>query len=167
MRQGTYLFVLCLRYVTEKYEVYEDVVGFYQLDNTKANTIYSAVFDSFQKMGIPFANCRGQAYDGARNFQGQVGGVAKHFQEDNAAALPVHSLAHCINLALPEAAHKVKSIREGLNVAMDVIQLIKLSPKQQVLLKYTQSQQELSSNLDCTHCVQQGGLYVLELFRQF
>ena len=55
-------------------------------------------------------------------------------------------LAYCINLSLQEAAQKVKSVREGLNLAMDVIQLIKLSPKQQVLLENIQSQEESSAN---------------------
>ena len=138
--------VLCLRYVTEKYEIYEDMIGLYQLDNTTANTVYSALKDCFLKLGISFANCRGQAYDGAKNFQGHVSGVAKRFQKENAAALPVHCLAHCINLSLQEAAQKVKSVREGLNLAMDVIQLIKLSPKRQVLLENIQSQQASSAN---------------------
>ena len=63
-----------------------------------------------------------------------------------AAALPVYCLAHCINLSLQEAAQIVESVREGLNLAMDVIQLKKLSPKRQVLLEYIQSQEESSAN---------------------
>ena len=81
------------------------------------------------QLGIYFANCRGQAYDGVKNIQGHISGVAKRFQEENVAALPVYCLAHCINLCLQEVAQKVESVRETLNLAMDVIQLIKLSPK--------------------------------------
>ena len=139
------------------------MIGLYQLDNTTASTVHSALKDCFLQLGISFANCRGQAYDGARNFQGHVSGVAKHFQEETAAALPVHCLAHCINLSLQEAAQNVKSVREGLNLAMDVIQLIKLSSKRQVLLENIQSQEESSAIF---HCVQQGGLFVQGLSKQ-
>ena len=36
----------------------------------------------------------------ARKFQGHINGVAKRFQDDNAAAISVHCLAHCVNLCL-------------------------------------------------------------------
>ena len=55
------------------------------------------------------------------------------FQDENPAAIPVHCLAHCVNLCLQEVARKVSSIKEGLNFAMEVIQLIKLSPKRQII----------------------------------
>ena len=52
VRQSTYLIGNSLfsvfDYVTEKNELYEHVVGFYKLDNTKANKIvYSALKDCF------------------------------------------------------------------------------------------------------------------------
>ena len=60
------------------------------LGNTTAETIYSTLKDSLLRLGIPFDKCRSQAYDGARNFQGHINGVAKKFQDDNAAAISVH-----------------------------------------------------------------------------
>ena len=46
--------VLCLRDVTEKYEICEDVFGLYQLDNTTASTVYSALKDCFFAAGYIF-----------------------------------------------------------------------------------------------------------------
>lgn len=40
-------------------------------------------------------------------------GVAKKFQNDNAAAISVHCLAHCINLCLLEIAVSSQSIKEA------------------------------------------------------
>ena len=97
------------------------------------------------QLGIAFEDCRGQAYDGAASFQGHVSGVAKRFQDDNAATIPVHCLAHCVNLSLQEVACSVKSVKEALSFSMDVIQLIKYSPKRQVILETVKNQQELSS----------------------
>ena len=57
--------------------------------------------------GIPFEHCRGQGYDGASNFQGHFSGVAKILQDENAPAISVHCLAHCINLYLQDIAIKV------------------------------------------------------------
>ena len=57
----------------------------------------------------------------------------------------MHCLAHCINLSLQQVAHNVKYIKEGLNYfAMDMIQLIKMSPKRECVLENVQRQQEFS-----------------------
>ena len=101
--------------------------------------------DCLLRLGIPISKCRGQAYDGARNFQGHVNGVGKRFQEDNPAAVPIHCLAHCINLSLQEVAKTIKLVREGFNFAMDLIQLIKLSHKREAIFEIIQSQQESPS----------------------
>ena len=137
--------VICLRWVSECYEVQEDLVSLAQLDNTSAETIYLTLKACLIQLGIAFKDCRGQAYDGAASFQGHVSGVAKRFQDDNAAAIPVHCLAHCVNLSLQEVACSVKSVKEALSFSMDVIQLIKYSPKRQVILETVKNQQELSS----------------------
>ena len=97
--------------------------------------------DSLLHLGIPFDKCRGQAYDGARNFQGHINGVAKKFQDDNAAAISVHCLAHCVNLCLQEIAVTSQPIKEALSLSVEIIQLIKYSPKRQVTFESIQKQQ--------------------------
>ena len=134
--------VMCIRWVSDSYEINEDVVGLIQLSDTTAETIHRSLKTSLTSLGLQLENCRGQAYDGASNFQGRVSGVAKRFQDENPAAVPVHCLAHCVNLCLQEVARKVTSIKEGLNFTMDVIQLIKLSPKRQVVFETIQAQQD-------------------------
>ncbi len=134
--------VICLRWVSEKYEVFEDMVGLIQLENTTAECIYMSLKDCLLRLGISFEKCRGQAYDGARNFQGHINGVAKRFLNDNSTAIPVHCLAHCVNLSLQEVACCSKSIKGGLNTAMDIIQLIKYSPKRQITFEIVQEQKE-------------------------
>ena len=134
--------VVCIRWVSDCYEISEDVVGMIQLSDTSAETIYKSLKTSLISLGLQIENCRGQGYDGASNFQGHISGVGKRFQEDNPAAIPVHCLAHCVNLCVQEVARKVSSIKEGLNFAMDVIQLIKLSPKRQVVFENIKMQQD-------------------------
>ena len=45
------------------------------------------------------------------------------------AALHVHCLAHCINLCLQDVGRKIRSKRDALDLVMEFVQLIKLSPK--------------------------------------
>ena len=91
--------VVCLRWVSENYEVLEDMIGLVQLKNTTAECIYMSLKDCLLRLGISFEKCRGQAYDGASNFQGHVNSVAKRFLNDNSTAIPVHCLGHCVNLS--------------------------------------------------------------------
>ena len=131
-----------MRWVSDEYEVFEDLIALVQLDNITSDTIYSVLKDSIVHLGLDFGNCRGQGYDGAQNFQGHVKGVAKRFKDDNPAAISVHCLAHCINLCLQEVTRSCKCIKEALNFSMEAIQLIKLSPKRQVMFESIQKQEE-------------------------
>ena len=45
----------------------------------------------------------------------------------------MHCLAHCVNLCLQDIASDSKCIKEALNFAMEVIQMMKYSPKRQVV----------------------------------
>lgn len=137
--------VVCLRWVGEDYEVHEDMVGLTQLANTTANVIYENLKLCLLQFGIPLENCRGQAHDGASSFQGHVRGVAKRIQEDHPSAISVHCLAHCLNLTLQDLTRKVKPVKDALSFAMDVIQLIKYSPKRQVMMESIQSQLDSST----------------------
>ena len=60
--------VVCLRWVSENYEVFEDMIGLVQLKNTTAECIHMSLKDCLLRLGISFEKCRGQAYDGASNF---------------------------------------------------------------------------------------------------
>ena len=43
--------VICVRYVSDEYEVFEDLIGLVQLDNITADTIYSALKDFVTHLG--------------------------------------------------------------------------------------------------------------------
>ena len=59
--------------------------------------------------------------------------------------MSIHCLAHCVNLTLQAVARAVRSTKEALNFAMDVIQLIKYSSKRQMILESIQHQQDSSA----------------------
>ena len=105
------------------------------LPDTTANTILAAIKDTLVRLTLDLEDCRGQAYDGAANFQGHLGGVSAQLQKDFESALSVHCLAHCINLSLQGAVRSVQALRDALDFAMEVIQLITASPKRQILFE--------------------------------
>jgi hypothetical protein len=127
--------VLCIRWLNEDYEVFEEPMGLIQLTDSKASTILSAIQDSLVRLALPLENCRGQAYDGAAIFQGHISGVAVKIQEQEPRAISVHCLAHCLNLSLQQATRQVTAMRDALDFAMEVTQLIAFSPKRQALFE--------------------------------
>ena len=58
----------------------------------------------------------------------------------------MHCLAHCINLCLQEIAVSSQPVKEALSFSMEIIQLIKYSPKHQVTFEGIQKQQDYPSN---------------------
>lgn len=64
--------VICLRWVSDEYEVFEDLTGLVQLDIITPDITYSVLKDLMFCLSLNFGNCRGQGYDGAQNFQGHV-----------------------------------------------------------------------------------------------
>ena len=56
---------LTIRWIDDKYQIYEEPIGLVQLPNTKAQTIYSVIKDLLIRCSLPLSQCRGQAFDGA------------------------------------------------------------------------------------------------------
>ena len=49
--------------------------------------------------------------------------------------MPIHCLGHSLNLSLQEVSRKIKAIRDSLDVSLEIVNLIKRSPKRQQLLE--------------------------------
>ena len=120
---------MSIRRVNSEYEVSEDSVGLYCLPSTTSNVLYTVVTDIPTQCDLPLALCRGQAFDGASNMQGRRSGLATKIRNEVPAAVPVHCLAHCLNLCLQDAVRKLPFLRDALDTARELAQLIKFSPK--------------------------------------
>lgn len=117
---------LSIRWVDEGYIIHEDVLGLFQLLNTRAATIFSAIKDILIRCTLPIVQCRGQAFDGASNMSGTKNGVQELVKQENSKALYVHCLAHSLNLCLKDVTNSCVLIR---NVMDTLVQLIRFSPK--------------------------------------
>ena len=58
---------ITIRSVDNNYNVFEDVIGLYEISRQDTPTIIEAILDTLTRCGLDIANCRGQSYDGASN----------------------------------------------------------------------------------------------------
>jgi len=66
--------------------------------------------------------------------QGIRNGVTIQIQAKVSWAIPVHCLAHCLQLVLKEASRKCRNLREALELVKEIVKLLELSPKRSTLL---------------------------------
>lgn len=111
---------VCFRFVDKKGEVYEDFVGFVELDKVDADSISAALMKIIGDCGLDISNLRGQGYDGASVMSGQTSGVRKRIQEHQPRAIYHHCRAHVLNLVV---ASSCKSITEIRNLFDSISQL--------------------------------------------
>ena len=133
---------ISIRYVDEEYEIHEDSIGLFQLSSTDAASIASAVKDILICCSLPLSLCRGHAYDGAATMQVKQSGVATRIRNEEPAAIPVHCLAHSLNLCLQDAAKGITIIRDALDVVKEINKLVNYSPKRKTPFLHKLSEQD-------------------------
>ena len=120
---------MSIRWVDARLEVHEDPVELIETTDTTGEALAAILKDLMTRMQLHLENCRGQAYDGAANMAGKIKGVAARLQRENPAALHVHCLAHCTNLALQEASRRCRMVRDALDVTNELTSMVRNSPK--------------------------------------
>lgn len=124
---------LSIRWVSDDYDIHEDSIAFFGVPDTKSETLYKVITDVLIRCNIPIELCRGQAYDGAANMQGRRTGVATRILAENPAAIPVHCLAHSLNLCLQGVGKSILQLRNALEAVREISNLIRFSPKRLTL----------------------------------
>ena len=106
---------LCLRCVNpNELKVYEDFVGFYELQNIESMTIATAIKDALIRFDLPISKCHGQTYNGASNMMGKKCGVATKIQEIEPKALITHCHCHSLNLSIKLTTPNCKLLKDTL-----------------------------------------------------
>lgn len=136
---------ISIRWVGNDYSIHEDFIGMFQVPRTNAETLLMAIEDVLVRCVLPISQCRGQAYNGVSNMAGPKSGVAARILQREPAAIPVHCLCHCINLCLQDVRRKCKCIQDALDLAYELVGLIKYSPKREHF--FIQNQQQESTNV--------------------
>lgn len=114
---------------SDSFSVYEDLIGFYQVDNITASTSLK------DGLNISMSNCCAQCYDGASNMVGARSGVANLVQRDEPRAILVHCYGHSLQLAVSDTVKKIKTMADALDTTNEISKLLKYSPKCDMLFE--------------------------------
>ena len=123
--------VICIRWVSKKFEVHEEFIGLYVVKKIDANTLLTVIRDVLHRLGIPLSKLRGQCYDGAASMSGSKSGVAKMILDEEPRALYTHCYGHALNLACGDTMKQCKIMRDSLDVTYEITKLIKKSPRRE------------------------------------
>ena len=112
---------LSIRWVDDNFGIHEDVLGLFQLPDTKAVTIFSCIKDILIRCVLPLSQCRGQAFDGASNMSGVRNGVQALIKQQQCKALYVHCLAHNLNLCLKDVTNSCALVRDVMDFVYSLV----------------------------------------------
>ena len=130
---------ICLRYISHDLnQTHEDFVGMYETGSTTTETLTLLIKDALCRFGLELCNCRGQAYDGASNMSGHLSGVQARISAQYPKAIYIHCFCHSLNLAVQDSSRHIQLVRQTLDVAQELSNLIHFSAKRQALLERMQ-----------------------------
>ncbi|CAF4138421.1 unnamed protein product [Rotaria magnacalcarata] len=124
-----------IRSVNDNYEIFEDVLGFYELSRQNAEAIVEAIFDILTRCGLNISDCRGQSYDGTSSMSGIHGDVSALVLRRQSKAFFVHCNVHCLDLAVHDLTNECPTISNFILFAKDIIDFVRRSPKRLGILK--------------------------------
>ena len=107
---------VCCRWVDEGYNVHEDPLGLLQISSCTADSIVSHLKDVLVRCISSLNQCRGQGYDGAAAMSGRFNGVSTQIQQEEPRTIPVHCLAHSLNLCLQDVCKSFRLIKDALEL---------------------------------------------------
>lgn len=123
------------RVVEDNMDIHEDFLGFYDVPETKAETLFLVIQDIFLRCTLDINRCRGQCYDGASNMSGEVTGLQTRFRECEPRALYTHCAGHNLNLVSQDGMSKIPEIADFLSVIREIITFIRGSAKRMNIFK--------------------------------
>ena len=127
--------VVCLRWVSEKFEVQEEFVGLYEVASTGAEIIYAAITDVLLRLNLAVSKVRGQCYDGAATMSGAKSGVVTRLCAAEPRAVFTHCYGHALNLACGDTIKQCKLMQDALDTTHEITKLFKKSPARDAIFK--------------------------------
>ena len=133
---------VCCRWVDEGYNVHEDPLGLVQISSCTADSIVSHLKDVLVRCILPLNQCRGQGYDRAAAMSGRFNGVSTQIQQEEPRAIPVHCLAHSLNLCLQDVCKSFRLIKNALELVREAVHIVNKSPKRAEIFNEKQTEDE-------------------------
>ena len=126
---------ICLRWVSQCFEVHEDFIGLYEVDSTEAEKIFASIKDVFLRLNLALSKVRGQCYDGASAMSGAKSGVVKRMCDIEPRAVYTHCYGHALNLACGDTIRQCKLMQDALDTTHEICKLVKKSPRRDATFK--------------------------------
>lgn len=127
--QGTEQMSICIRYITQDFEVIEDFLGLYALSSSTGECISKAIQDALIRLQLDIMNLRAQTYDGASNMSGCFNGCQAEIKKVQELALYVHCGAHVTHLIASKMVDAAPFIRDALDATHELGKLYNGSGK--------------------------------------
>lgn len=112
----------------------EEFAGFIEAVDVTGQGLADLVIRELNNLGLDFANCRAQCYDGAASMRGSMNGCQAILRRLQPKALYVHCFNHRLNLVLSAAAQQ-RDIRNTLGIIQKTCTFIRSSAKRIALLE--------------------------------
>lgn len=132
--------IVCFRTVDENFEVHEDFVGIHAVESIKADILVQVLKDTMLRMNLRLCDCHGQCYDGAKNMAGARKGVASQIRHEEPRATFLHCFGHALNLAAGDTVKKNKTLRDTLDITLELSKLLKYSPRRDAIFERLKSE---------------------------
>ena len=127
--------VICLRWVSETFEVHKDFAGLYEVESIEAEKIYGVITDVLLWLNQAVSKVRRQCYDGASAMAGAKSGVVARLSEAEPRAVFTHCYGNALNLACADTIKWCKLMRDALDTKHEITKLIKKSPRHDAIFK--------------------------------
>ena len=82
-------FSFCATTVDDDLNFDKDLLGFYEIDNIKSETVFKAIKNVLMRCSLSLDDCRGQTYGGASNMMGKHSGVSAKISEEQPKAIAI------------------------------------------------------------------------------
>ena len=110
--------VICIRWVSKTFDVHEDFIGLYKVDQIDAGTLVHVINlkDTLLRLNLSLIRIRGQCHDGAASMAGIRSGVAKELLDEEPRAVYTHCHGDALNLACGDAIKQCGLIKDALDI---------------------------------------------------
>ncbi|XP_068235704.1 zinc finger MYM-type protein 1-like [Palaemon carinicauda] len=127
--QGNEQEAVCVRYVDDKLNVHEELLGLYQVSATTGVFLSKMLQDTLISLQLPIQHLRAQTYDGASNMSGKYKGCQAEIKKVQPLALYVHCGAHVTHLIISKAIPNSLFIKNALDNLQELGTLYRSSGK--------------------------------------
>ena len=124
---------ICIRWVDQDLKDHKSLIGLFQVDDITADSLTHAIKVALTQIGLDLSSCRGQCYNGSSNMSGARNGVASQITCVEKCALYMYCYGHALNFAVGQKVKQSKICCEALEVAFEIMKLIKFPPKRNAL----------------------------------